>query len=226
MYRTRRSASLQTTVRLGLAGAAAMAASAVVAAPSLAASLPGVGGALPISVGTPQASATAQPSSSSGSVDLGGLATVTLLPTPTPSLPPATALPTQIAGICLSTAPCSPSPSGGGTNTPPPTQSLGGGGGNTPPGGGGTRTAVPSSLTTGALASDGSNVINATSAGASFGSIHEILPPAVTTIGQVPGISFGQAPYLWPLFVMLDLVAAAAVIVVVRRTWSSSSAAP
>jgi hypothetical protein len=36
------------------------------------------------------------------------------------------------------------------------------------------------------------------------------------------GISFGKAPYLWPLFVLLDVIAAAAVVIAVRKSWSKT----
>lgn len=39
------------------------------------------------------------------------------------------------------------------------------------------------------------------------------------------GISFGHAPYLWPLFLILDLIAAAAVVPDVRRTMSATPGA-
>ena len=48
-------------------------------------------------------------------------------------------------------------------------------------------------------------------------------PPPVEQLTPLAGISFGQAPYLWPLLVLLDLLAAAAVVLLVRRTWSTAS---
>jgi hypothetical protein len=36
------------------------------------------------------------------------------------------------------------------------------------------------------------------------------------------GISFGRAPYLWPLLVLLDVLAAGAVILAVRKRWSKT----
>lgn len=50
-------------------------------------------------------------------------------------------------------------------------------------------------------------------------------PPPVEQLSPLAGIFFGQAPYLWPLFVILDVAAAAAVAVVVRRTWSRNGRA-
>jgi hypothetical protein len=39
-------------------------------------------------------------------------------------------------------------------------------------------------------------------------------------ISPVAGLSFGKAPFLWPLFAVLDVFAVAAVALVVRRAWS------
>ncbi len=50
-------------------------------------------------------------------------------------------------------------------------------------------------------------------------------PPPVDQLTPLAGISFGQAPYVWPLFVLLDVIAAAAVVLLVRRTWSPNSGA-
>jgi hypothetical protein len=50
-------------------------------------------------------------------------------------------------------------------------------------------------------------------------------PPPVEQLTPLAGISFGQAPYLWPLFILLDLAAVGAVVVLVRRTWSPTSGA-
>jgi hypothetical protein len=48
-------------------------------------------------------------------------------------------------------------------------------------------------------------------------------PPPVEELTPLAGISFGKAPYLWPLLVLLDLLTAAAVVLLVRRTWSTAS---
>jgi hypothetical protein len=45
----------------------------------------------------------------------------------------------------------------------------------------------------------------------------------VDQLTPLAGISFGQAPYLWPLFLLLDAIAAGAVVLLVRRTWSPNS---
>jgi len=45
----------------------------------------------------------------------------------------------------------------------------------------------------------------------------------VLAIGPGTAISFGKAPFLWPLFAALDVMGLAAVVTVVRRTWSRSA---
>jgi hypothetical protein len=50
-------------------------------------------------------------------------------------------------------------------------------------------------------------------------------PSPVEALAPLAGISFGHAPYLWPLFLLLDLVAAVAVVALLRRTWSAASEA-
>lgn len=49
-------------------------------------------------------------------------------------------------------------------------------------------------------------------------------PPSVLAIGPGTAISFGKAPFLWPLFAALDILGLAAVVTVVRKTWSRSAA--
>ena len=49
-------------------------------------------------------------------------------------------------------------------------------------------------------------------------------PPPVEQLTPLAGISFGQAPYVWPLFLLLDVVAAFAVVIAVRKTWSAPGA--
>ncbi|MGH7723442.1 MAG: hypothetical protein ACRENL_11545 [Candidatus Dormibacteria bacterium] len=50
-------------------------------------------------------------------------------------------------------------------------------------------------------------------------------PPAVEQLTPIAGISFGQAPFLWPLFLGLDLIAAAVAFAVLRRTLSTTPGA-
>jgi hypothetical protein len=47
----------------------------------------------------------------------------------------------------------------------------------------------------------------------------------VEQLTPLAGISFGQAPYLWPLFLLLDVIAAGVAVVVVRRTLSATHGA-
>jgi hypothetical protein len=54
------------------------------------------------------------------------------------------------------------------------------------------------------------------------GTITLAQPVAVEPLTPLGGISFGQAPYLWPLFVLLDLIAAGAVVIAVRKSWSKT----
>jgi hypothetical protein len=54
------------------------------------------------------------------------------------------------------------------------------------------------------------------------GTITMAQPVAVEPLTSVGGISFGQAPYLWPLFLLLDLIAAGAVVIAVRKSWSQT----
>lgn len=45
-------------------------------------------------------------------------------------------------------------------------------------------------------------------------------PPAIELTSPVAGLTFGKAPFLWPLFAVLDVLAMAAVGFVLRKTWS------
>jgi len=45
---------------------------------------------------------------------------------------------------------------------------------------------------------------------------------AIEQLTPLAGISFGQAPYLWPLFLLLDVIAAGAVILAIRKSWSTA----
>jgi hypothetical protein len=44
-------------------------------------------------------------------------------------------------------------------------------------------------------------------------------PSNVLLLSPVAGISFGQAPFLWPLFVGLDVAALVMLCLVIKRTW-------
>lgn len=50
-----------------------------------------------------------------------------------------------------------------------------------------------------------------------------LVPPPPTSINlptATSGISFGKAPFLWPLFLGLDVLGAGAVVLALRKTWS------
>jgi hypothetical protein len=45
-------------------------------------------------------------------------------------------------------------------------------------------------------------------------------PQAVELTSPISGFSFGKAPFLWPLFLALDVIAIGVVAFVLRKTWS------
>lgn len=50
-----------------------------------------------------------------------------------------------------------------------------------------------------------------------------LVPPPVSSINlptATSGINFGKAPFLWPLFLGLDVLGAGAVVLALRKTWS------
>jgi hypothetical protein len=47
------------------------------------------------------------------------------------------------------------------------------------------------------------------------------LPPPGVELTPLAGISFGQAPNIWPLFLLLDVMAAFGVVVAVRKSWAA-----
>jgi hypothetical protein len=153
-------------------------------------------------------------SSSSGLPLLGSpLPTLCILcstptPIPTPTLP--------ITTPCLLHCPPPPSPGC--------TVNCGNGGGNDPGGNNGhpsTATPAPGTVTTipGSTASGGGGGGTAVDP-ATPGAITIQPPPAVETLSPVAGISFGKAPFLWPLFIVLDFLGLGAVVLVLRKTWS------
>jgi hypothetical protein len=170
-------------------------------------------GALPV---------TTLPSLSAGSL-IGFAAGDCLLlcpPVPLPTLPP---LPTAIPTLPPPpvTPPCQfncpgpgPGPTSGGT-TPQPTAA--------PP-------VTPQPSQTGAAASVVAPGASAGGPGAGAavsqqaGGLELANPPPVEQLTPLAGISFGQAPYVWPLFMLLDVVAAVAVVIAVRKTWSTADA--
>jgi hypothetical protein len=133
------------------------------------------------------------------------------LPVPTPTLP----VPTPCLFQC------------------PPTHSPGctsncTGGGNNPAGNNGTQptaTPAPGSVTGTVPTSPGSNSGGGEGSGSAVdpatpGAITIQPPGAVETLSPVAGISFGKAPFLWPLFIVLDFLGLGAVVLVLRKTWS------
>jgi hypothetical protein len=139
--------------------------------------------------------------------------------TPTPT--PASALPTPTLPAPSLAVPCppscAPSPTSAPATNPGSAPGSTGGGGQTPTGqrgttGPGGTAARPGGPTPAAAA---------TGIAASVVGLNVSPPPPVEQLTPLAGISFGQAPYLWPLFLLLDVVAAVAVVLVVRKTWSA-----
>lgn len=141
------------------------------------------------------------------------------LPTATPPLPTSLAN-GSVPGLCPPL--CSPTPGTG--NLPNPS-------GNKVPAN--IRTTAPGGSTSGsqpgASSFSGSGQGFASTAG-TVGAQQSVglavaPPPPVDQLTPLAGISFGKAPYLWPLFLLLDVIAAGAVVLLVRRTWSQNRGA-
>ncbi|MBJ7609203.1 MAG: hypothetical protein JF887_07195 [Candidatus Dormibacteraeota bacterium] len=173
------------------------------------------------------------------------LSPATTPPTTPPPLPPLgtpTALP--ISGICL---PCPPgnagpvtlvpgSNAGNHASTPGPgptnpgvtavsTPDALGRSGGTSPGGSGSGTGTASGTATATATAAPGGPSSGSGAGTTQPAGLNLPQPApVEQLTPLAGISFGQAPYLWPLFLLLDVIGAVAVAVVVRRTWSTAGA--
>jgi hypothetical protein len=176
----------------------------------------------------------------------------TLPPTPIPTLPPfptlpPTPTPTSPPPSPTLPLPSVPLPSVPITGTPQPTvpvllgggvpPSLNGGGpvnpGSTltgPTGGQGTASQGNGANSSGplprfdAFAAPNSSATSTLAAPPSIG-LSLSPPPPVEQLTPLAGISFGQAPYLWPLFLLLDVIAAGVAVVVVRRTLSATHGA-
>jgi hypothetical protein len=136
--------------------------------------------------------------------------TATPVPPPTPTLPGGASLPVLCPPNCTNNS--QPGPQGNNGNTTPGTTTSG----SSPGQSGGGSSAFGSSAGAGSATS---TVSVPQSVGLAVSP-----PPPVEQLTPLAGISFGQAPYLWPLFILLDVAAAAAVVVLVRRTWSPTSA--
>ena len=59
---------------------------------------------------------------------------------------------------------------------------------------------------------------------AGIGSLVQPPPSSITLPTATSGINFGKAPFLWPLFLGLDVLGAAAVVLALRKTWSRPAA--
>ncbi len=169
-----------------------------------------------------------------GSNNLSGLPSLPSLP-PLPGLPTATPTPPStspglnsrgsVPPLCPPTTTCPSTPNNGTTGTTTGTTKTPG---NT---GSASRSAPTSSSSFVTASGVGVGGGAATSsAGTTLGSpeaagLSMTGPPPVAELTPLAGISFGRAPYLWPLFLLLDLIAAGAVVVLVRRTWSATSGA-
>jgi hypothetical protein len=150
------------------------------------------------------------------------LPTVTLLPalTPPPSLPTVTLLPSAPSPLTPPVEGPLPGGSGGtinpGSTLTGPTAGHGTGSEGTP----GTSSSAASRPRFDTFSAAVVSSTAARSVGLSLSP-----PPPVEQLTPLAGISFGRAPYLWPLFLVLDLIAAGALVVVVRKSLSSTPGA-
>ncbi len=193
-----------------------------------AAALGGLAAALAVTVvSRPASAAGLDLNVNLGALNLNSLPVIpNLLPTPTPPAPPTTSAPslpsTALPTLCPPN--CSSTVGGGtpgGTNTPgskTPGSSIAG---STGPG----STTGSGTGTTSGTGSASNSAAGATLSPPRAGGLSLSPPPPVAQLTPLAGISFGQAPYLWPLFLLLDVVAATAVVMLVRRTWSPKSGA-
>jgi hypothetical protein len=145
------------------------------------------------------------------------LPTLCILCTPAPTLPvPTPTLPVPTPCVLN----CPPTQSPGCTSN----CGTGNGGGNS--GNQTTATPAPGTVTgtapgsTGGNSGSGSGGSGGTAVNTTPGAITIQPPPAVETLSPVAGISFGKAPFLWPLFIALDFLGLGAVVLVLRKTWS------
>src|SRR5437588_1847487 len=104
---------------------------------------------------------------------------------------------------------------GPGNSTPAPGSN--GGSGTVPPGspGGGGTNGTGGSL----FGSLTGHRIADPAAGGTTAGIDPAAPAALALTSPGAGLSFGKAPYLWPLFIGLDVLAIAAAVFVLRKTW-------
>jgi hypothetical protein len=145
------------------------------------------------------------------------------LPSVTPPTTPATpSLPNtgSVPGLCPPACGSTPTVDNGNTNNnkAPGNIRTGSPGGRTSSSSSGAASQFGSGSNSGSSAT--STVTSPQSLGLSLAA-----PPPVDQLTPLAGISFGQAPFLWPLFLLLDAIAAGAVVLLVRRTWSPKSGA-
>jgi hypothetical protein len=136
--------------------------------------------------------------------------------TSAPTLPGGASLPVLCPPNCAANNPVSPN---GGTGTKTPAN-AGSGSASGPS----SRSSVGAPTSFGSSSGSGSSATSTLSVPQSVGLVVSP-PPPVEQLTPLAGISFGQAPYLWPLFILLDVIAAGAVVLLVRRTWSPTSGA-
>lgn len=152
-----------------------------------------------------------------------------------PASPPASAPPppqTCLSGAACLGGSCTVSllttcpPSDGGT--PPPggtstsSSSSGSGGGSAVAGsGGGSSTGL---LGLGGGADPFAQGPPPTSLVADAGAMSRLITPTARSLGILDALRIGGGLGLWPLFLVLDVLAAAGLVVLVRRTWSAAPA--
>ena len=138
-----------------------------------------------------------------------------LLPAPPPTTSPQVTLPGGASVPVICPTACNSGPNGPTGSTPPTSPGAARGGSTT---GHATSSSAGPGVTLGG-SSDGGSASSALTVPRALG-LAVSPPPPVEQLTPLAGISFGQAPYLWPLFVLLDVVALGAVILLVRRSWS------
>lgn len=142
---------------------------------------------------------------------------VLCLPTPPPTTPPTLPIPPVCVTACVPANGGTPNPGGG---TPAPGTQTGGG---QAPASSSPAAVVPGPASSGGGGTRPGAGLGAAHGGAApLGGLDLAQPAPVEQLTPLAGISFGQAPYVWPLFLILDVFAAAAVAIAVRKTWSTS----
>ena len=173
--------------------------------------------------------ATSGPASAAGinlnlNGPLSGVPSLLPLPSPTPPAPPTAPATLPNAGsvpnLCPPNCVSTPNTNNGNNNKAPGNIRTGPAGGGTSRSSSGT--ASPFGSGSGSGSGSASSATSTVTPPQSLG-LSIAPPPPVDQLTPLAGISFGQAPYLWPLFLLLDAIAAGAVVLLVRRTWSPNS---